>query len=113
MVRRRRVLKRKVGKKGKRRRKRRRKRVPKGVRKIRSAITGAKKVLIHNLGFDPQKEKPADFVPVIPDMYVTALMILNKITFIDPAYLIVRKVKIYPSVLSNLLVINLLHLKIY
>ncbi|KAE9549519.1 hypothetical protein FO519_007261 [Halicephalobus sp. NKZ332] len=68
MVRRRRAIKRRVGKKGKRRRKRKRKRVPKVVRKIRSVITGAKKVLIHNLGFDPQKEKPADFTPVIPDI---------------------------------------------
>lgn len=72
MVRRRRAIKRKSGKKGRRRRKRKRKRVSKNVRKIRSAITGAKKVLIHNLGFDPQKEKTADFVPVIPDMYVTS-----------------------------------------
>uniref|UniRef100_A0AC34PUY1 Uncharacterized protein n=1 Tax=Panagrolaimus sp. JU765 TaxID=591449 RepID=A0AC34PUY1_9BILA len=66
MVRRRKAIKRKAGKR-KRRKKRRKKRQNKSVRKIVSAIKAAKKALIYNLGFDPHKEKVADFNPVIPE----------------------------------------------
>lgn len=66
MVRRRRAVLRRGRKKRKKRRKKRRTK-PKAVGKIIRAISGAKKALVYNLGFDPQKERSLDFNPVIPD----------------------------------------------